>query len=440
MDKNSTAIKLLDIYTSLFNANRDRLEASSPSCLNKCRQEMLNLLQKQGLPVYGEEDFKRFDIDGVLSKEYQFSLGVDHTMELPKRTPIYSEDVDVLLNEGRVTVLKNTSGAFVGNIEQFQQQYPGVVESYYNTNPSISQDRLSVLHNLLGTDVLVIYLPKGCKVASPLLILENLGITPCAMSFSRYLIIAEPDASASFIMADHEHGNQGFLSQKMVEIYAHNDANITVYDIENTSLKANRIAGVHVQLQANSVVRYNTFTLRNGQTRNNFYADLQGENASFDLDGMCILNDTQVADNNVYVRHSVPKCTSDQLVKYVGAGRSLGSFTGRIYVAPDAQKTMAYQTNRNLLLSQEARMYSKPQLEIYADDVKCSHGMTTGQLDEEALFYMQQRGIPSHEATLMLTVAFMADVLDKVELPALKENLCKLVEQRVRAIAQNKMD
>ena len=179
-------------------------------------------------------------------------------------------------------------------------------------------------------------------------------------------------------------------------------------------------------------VLVNGITLTNGLTRNNYYVELDGEYAESSLCGMAILDKEQQVDTYTHITHAVPNGTSDELFKNVLNDRAVGAFSGRILVKEGAEKTVANQTNRNLCATREARMYSKPQLEIYADDVKCSHGMSTGQLDENALFYMRSRGIPFEETRMLLSVAFTADVIEHVRLEALKDRLHKLVEKRFR--------
>ena len=176
----------------------------------------------------------------------------------------------------------------------------------------------------------------------------------------------------------------------------------------------------------------NGITLTNGLTRNNYYVELDGAHATTSLCGMSVLDKEQQLDTYSLITHTAPNCVSDELFKYVLNDHAVGAFSGRILVKEGAEKTEAYQSNRNLCATREAHMYSKPQLEIYADDVKCSHGMTTGQLDENALFYMRSRGIPLEEARMLLSVAFMADVIEHVRLDALKDRLHKLVEKRFR--------
>jgi Fe-S cluster assembly protein SufD len=192
------------------------------------------------------------------------------------------------------------------------------------------------------------------------------------------------------------------------------------------------LASNYIRQAASSNVMVNNITLINGVTRNNYVVDLEGEQAETHLLGMAIADDKQKIDNFTAINHKVPRCRSNELFKYVLDNNALGVFSGKIVVSRDAQKTEAYQSNRNLLGSNDCRMYSKPQLEIYADDVKCSHGMTTGQLDETALFYMRSRGISEEEARHLLKLAFTMDVLNGIRLEGLKDRLKLLVEKRFR--------
>ena len=242
----------------------------------------------------------------------------------------------------------------------------------------------------------------------------------------------EPRSEARLLICDHSIDDVKFLATQVVEIFAGEGSYFDYYDLEESSISTTRFTSVHVKQEASSNVLVNGITLNNGLTRNNYYIELNGEYAETTLCGMSVADREQQVDTYSHITHAVPNCTSTELFKNVLNDQAVGVFSGRILVKEDAQKTAAYQTNRNLCATREARMYSKPQLEIYADDVKCSHGMTTGQLDENALFYMQSRGIPLSEARMMLSVAFTSDVIDYVRLDALKDRLHKLVEKRFR--------
>jgi Fe-S cluster assembly protein SufD len=216
----------------------------------------------------------------------------------------------------------------------------------------------------------------------------------------------------------------------VVEAYVGKNASLDIYDIEESSATTARYSQLFARQQRDSQLLVNGVTLSGGNTRNDYHIDLVEDNSKTTLAGMAIASGSQHIDNNTYIKHASTHGMSNQLFKYVLDDESTGAFDGVIYVAPDARFTEAYQSNRNLLASKQARMHTKPQLEIYNDDVKCSHGATTGQLDADALFYMRSRGIPEKDARTMLMQAFMVDVIDMVKMEGLRDRLRHLVEKR----------
>lgn len=427
-------------FLERFTLNRQAISAHASTTLNAQRDQAYEYLSTHSLPQTWSESYKRFDIDSVLSQEWAFnferkSFGVDPLRDYPCRLSYMSSVQSFVLDDRIYRMPEDTeSHVYIGSVFDFVQKYPGVVEQYYNKMDSVTSDPLSALNTLFTQDVLVVYIPSGVCLDSPLHVINLSGIAPSTMTFPRYLVIAEQDSRATLLFCDHAATPNSSLRNSVIEIYAKRGAHVECYDVEESGEKTVRLHNLHVHQEESSTVVVSNLTIHNGQTRNNFYSDLRGERASFDLSGLCILDADQKADNYSLIRHSVPHCQSNELFKYSLKDRAVGSFCGRIYVARDAQKTEAYQNNRNLLLSETAKMYSKPQLEIYADDVKCSHGMTTGQLDASALFYMRQRGVPHMEAKLMLTIAFMSDVLDTIRLEPLKHRLEEVIDKRFRGL------
>ena len=234
------------------------------------------------------------------------------------------------------------------------------------------------------------------------------------------------------LFCDHAADDHEFLTTQVIEVYAHQDAIVNLYCLEETHAKNVRVSNVYVEQQAGSRVNHNIITLHNGVTRNKLDLHLCGEGAECQCYGCVIADKQQHVDNNTLITHHAPHCTSNELYKYVLNDASTGAFAGRILVQPGAQQTSSLMTNQNLCSSDQAHMYTQPMLEIYADDVKCSHGSTVGQLNDAALFYMQQRGIPQEEARTLLDVAFINQVIDQMELPALRDRLHYLVDKRFR--------
>lgn len=426
-------------YINLYRELKDNILNHSPEVLNQQREEALKALETDGLPIFREEDYQRFNIDQEISQERTFHLrDKNEPLDLKPFSCrlTYPDAIQCFIIEGKVYTTGKGKDFFIGSFEEFQNEYPEAAKKYYNQILANDGDKLSTLNTLFCTDAFVYYLPKGVKNHQPIHLIHYPNAQPhqeATISFPRILWIAEEDSQSTLLLCDHAPESLSTYLGTM-EIYAAKNARLEYYNIEETNLNSLRIFNCHIHQEEESQVLIDNMTIKNGKTRNNFYCNLHGNNASLDLDGLGILDDQQLLDNWSIIRHHVPNCHSDELFKYTLNDQAVGSFSGLIYVAPDAQKTLAYQNNRNLVLSDSAKMYSKPQLEIYADDVKCSHGMTTGELSEEAIFYMQQRAIPYVEAKLLLTIAFMSDVLDKIAFTPLRERLYTVIDNRFRGL------
>ena len=215
-----------------------------------------------------------------------------------------------------------------------------------------------------------------------------------------------------------------------MEVVLGENATLDIYDIEESSSLTGRVSSLWARQATGSNLLVNGITLVNGTTRNDMSVDIVGEHCETHLLGMAICNEHQVIDNHTFIAHNTPRCTSNELFKYVLDDEARGAFTGKILVKKGADKVEAYQSNKNVLASELAKVHTKPQLEIYNDDVRCSHGATVGQLDKNALFYMQARGISLSEARTLLMQAFMSDVIAEVRLESLRDRLRHLVEKR----------
>ena len=294
------------------------------------------------------------------------------------------------------------------------------------------QDAVVALNTMLGVDALVIYVPRNTKVQHPIQISNVLKGEQDTMVNRRILIVMEDCAEADVIITDKAVDQTHFLTNQVVEVFAGDGSHLNLYEVEETHLLCTRYSSVFIRQGRDSQVRHTSFTLFNGHTRNRLDVSLQGEGSEVVLNGCVIADKMQRVDNNTLIDHQVSHCQSNELYKYVLDDNAVGAFAGRILVREGAQKTVSNETNANLCATSSARMYTQPMLEIYADDVKCSHGSTVGQISDAALFYMRQRGIPEQEARLLLKSAFITEVIETIPLEALRDRLHMLVDKRLR--------
>lgn len=428
-------------YIDLFTGYEDLIRRHASDVQNTLRTQALADFERLGFPSVKSEDYKYTDVAQAFAPDYGVNI---NRLDIPVNpydvfhcdVPNLSTSLYFVVNDTFYDKMLPKAhlpeGVYAGGMKNFMDKYPEVASRYYGKTALTGKDAIVALNTMLAQDGFVLYVPKRVVVERPIQLVNVFRSDVDTMANRRILVILEEGAEAKLLVCDHSVDDVKFLATQVVEIFAGEGAFFDYYDLEESSVSTTRFASVHVKQEAESNVLVNGITLNNGLTRNNYYIELNGEHAETTLCGMSILDKEQQVDTYSHITHAVPYCTSNELFKNVLDDQAVGAFSGRILVKENAQKTEAYQTNRNLCATREARMYSKPQLEIYADDVKCSHGMTTGQLDENALFYMQSRGISRDEARMLLSVAFMSDVIDHVRLEALKDRLHKLVEKRFR--------
>ncbi len=428
-------------YIELFKAKEDLLEKASPSFMMNIREEAIHEFGITGLPDRQDELYKYTSLQKLFKPGYTMQLqpsNVDFNLEdiFNCDVPNLQTRLEIILNGfykvngTALTVLEN--GIIIGSFAEALRKYPELVKEHYAKHAGIKNDSLVALNTAFAIDGLFIYVPKGQVLEDPVQVvhLPMTGID--TMLHYRNLFIMEENTSAEVIVCDHTLSPFRFLTNSVTEIYAGNGSRFHYSRVQNEHLNSNLLTNLFIHQEADSTVRSNTITLHGGLIRNNTNVLLNAKGCNNETYGLFMSDKNQHIDNYVNIDHAKPNCTSTQLFKGILDEQSTGAFNGRILVRQDAQKTLAYQTNNNILMSDEAKMNSKPQLEIYADDVRCSHGATTGQLDEDALFYMQARGIPKQEARLLMLYAFAHEVIEKIQVTPLKDRINHLVDKRLR--------
>ena len=422
-------------YIELYEQARGMIFQHSSEVMNAMRDAAFEQFRSLGFPSRKAERYKYTDMQALFAPDYGLNL---NRLEIPVNpydalrcdVPNLSTMLYFVVNDAfysKVLPKGNIpEGVVIGSLKEL------ATSQYYHRLASKDEDAVTSLNTMLAQDGLYVYVPKGVVLDRAIQIINILRSDVDLMVNRRVLIIVEEGAEAKFLFCDHAADDRKFLATQVIEVYVGKNAKLDLYCLEETHAKNVRISNVYIDQQANSRVNHNVITLHNGVTRNKLNLELNGEGAECYCNGCVIADKQQHVDNNTLITHYVPHCTSKELYKYVLNDEAVGSFAGKVYVAKDAQKTSSQMTNQNLCATKQTRMYTQPMLEIYADDVKCAHGSTVGQLNDAAMFYMQQRGISRKEAQLLLQFAFINEVIDQMELEPLRDRLHYLVEKRFR--------
>ncbi|MDE7463260.1 MAG: Fe-S cluster assembly protein SufD [Muribaculaceae bacterium] len=426
-------------YVDLYRENRDAIDSHSARVLNEHREEACRILSGCRLPRKGSENYEITDLSAILGHNYgvninRIPLPVNPMESFHCGVPKMTTALFMLINDIFAAPADSgkqlPEGVEAGSLMKYAGELPETVGRYYNKLAD-NQNPCVALSTLLAQDGIWIRISKGMKIERPLQIVNLLGGTDNLMAVRRIVIVAEEGSEVRILSCDHTSTPDArLLALQTIEIYAEANSSVHYYDMEESSETTARLSTLWVAQKADSRVDINGITLYNGATRNEYHCAFAAPGSSLRLYGMGIADKERLIDTYSRVDHDAPRCFTEELFKYSVDDAARASFTGLVKVAPGAEKTEAYQSNRNLIGSAEARMYSKPQLEIYNDDVKCSHGSATGQLDEMQLFYMRTRGLSEPTARLLLKQAFMADVINDVDIPGLRERLTHLVERR----------
>ena len=309
-------------------------------------------------------------------------------------------------------------------------KYKPIIENYFNK--VAKQDHLTSLNTAFVKEGAYIHIPRNTEVEKPIQIINfTTGTEDAIMTQPRNLIVVEQNAHVQIIERHQSLTQNAALTNVVTEIFADRYATVDYYKIQNDHTSASLVDNTFIEQQSESTIAVHTFSFGGKVTRNNLNFYQMGEHINSTLKGITIIEGKQHVDHHTLVHHTAPNCESHQDYKSIFNERAVGVFNGKVVVEKDAQKTNAYQQNNNVLVSDRSTINAKPQLEIFADDVKCSHGCTIGQLDEQALFYMQQRGIPKKEARALLMYAFANTVLGSVKIPEVKERITKLIAKKL---------
>ncbi len=442
MKETLEALSTADKYIDLFHQNKKQIINGDPRFLRDLREQAIQSFAKIGFPVRKQELYKYTHLEPVFDGELSFlfsprNIQFDDSDLFRCDVPMLDAHVLTILNgfyyqPSKAALNVSDNGIIYGSLKEAIQQYPDLVAQYLGKNASMQNETFVSLNTAFSQDGIFLYVPEGLEMEKPIQIIHLLLSDKDQMVHHRNLFVVEKNAKAEVIVCDHTLSPHMYLTNSVTEAYAGENADLDILRLQNEHNNSCQVTNTWISQERSSRCQHGTVTIHGGMVRNNLHMTMDGEGASSTALGLYIIDKNQHVDSYTLIDHASPHCTSNQHYKGVLDDSSTGAFNGKIHVHPDAQKTEAYQTNNNILLSDAAKMYTKPQLEIYADDVKCSHGATAGQLDEDALFYMQSRGILIDKGRLMLMDAFADEVVSRIRQPALQERIADLVGKRLR--------
>ncbi|MFQ3180771.1 MAG: Fe-S cluster assembly protein SufD [Polaribacter sp.] len=408
------------------------------SDIHEIRTEALENFEKLGFPTKKLEDWKYTSLNAVLKNDFSIFLNKENSVQLADVKNYFIHDIDTF----KVVFIDGKYSSFLSDVTHdgkdicllssalSKSKYSSVIENYFNK--VAKQDNLTSLNTAFANEGAYIYIPKNIEVEKPIQIINfTTGSEAATMVQPRNLIVVEDNAHVQIIERHQSLTSNAVLSNVVTEIFAGRNATVDYYKIQNDEVNASLVDNTFIDQKSNSVVSMHTFSFGGNITRNNLSFYQNGEHIDSILKGISIIEGKQHVDHHTLVHHIEPNCESHQDYKGIFNDRSTGVFNGKVIVNKEAQKTNAYQQNNNVLISDKATINAKPQLEIFADDVKCSHGCTIGQLDNDALFYMQQRGIPIKEGKALLMYAFANTVLESVKIPEVKSRITKLIADKL---------
>ena len=408
------------------------------SDVHEIRSKAFQNFEKLGFPSKKIEAWKYTSLNAVLREDYCLFPNKKKTVTLPQVKDYFIHDIDtykVVFVDGKYSsfLSETTHDNFdvcLMSSALAKPKYKPIIENYFNK--VAKQDHLTSLNTAFVKEGAYIHIPRNTEVEKPIQIINfTTGTEDAIMTQPRNLIVVEQNAHVQIIERHQSLTQNAALTNVVTEIFADRYATVDYYKIQNDHTSASLVDNTFIEQQSESTVAVHTFSFGGKVTRNNLNFYQMGEHIYSTLKGITIIEGKQHVDHHTLVHHTAPNCESHQDYKGIFNERAVGVFNGKVVVEKDAQKTNAYQQNNNVLVSDRSNINAKPQLEIFADDVKCSHGCTIGQLDEHALFYMQQRGIPKKEARALLMYAFANTVLESVKIPEVKERITKLIAMKL---------
>lgn len=437
-----------DLYNSAFHELIEKVSGTEPSWLREIRQESFSQFERAGFPTVRQEDWKYTNVATIAKTKFRPVIAANGT-GLSKDEALapftYEEtrnSVFVFVNGifrsdlSSVKSLESIIAIELAEALQDPEHELVIRESLQRTAPE-HQNSFALLNTALFAGGLFIRIPRGVVIETPIqlqFISEAIAGETAAAAFPRIVVVGEANSAATIIESYGARDNDNsYFTNAIVDLVLGDGARFRHYKVQREGARASHIATTRVDLGCNAVYDTTTITLGAALSRHDINVTMDHEGASCSVDGLYVVDGNQHTDTHSVIDHRKPRCSSHQLYKGILDGKSRAVFNGKVFVRHGAQQTDAQQTNKNLLLSNDAQVDTKPQLEIYADDVKCTHGAAIGQLDEDQMFYLESRGINSGLAKNMLTYGFAEEVIEKIKIESIKRELDEAVLNRLHS-------
>ena len=428
---------LKEKLVSSFMAFEEKIDTSSS--LHDIRTDAIKNFEDKGFPSKKEEAWKYTSLNAILKNDFSVFPKKENTLEFSDVKKYFLHEVDtykVVFIDGKFSSFLSATthegiDVCLMSSALTKPKYKLVIDEYFNKIAN-KDETLTSLNTAFALEGAYINIPKNKIADKPIeIIYFSTGIEDALMVQPRNLVIVGENAHVQIIERHQSLNSNPVLTNSVTEIFAQKRAIVDYYKIQNDNLTANLIDNTYISQKQESLASVHTFSFGGNLTRNNLNFYHFGEHIESTLKGITIIGEKQHVDHYTLVQHATPNCESHQNYKTIIGDSATGVFNGKIYVEKEAQKTNAFQQNNNILVSEKATINAKPQLEIFADDVKCSHGCTIGQLDESAMFYMQQRGIPKKEARALLMFAFCNEAIESIKIPELKHRITKIIASKL---------
>jgi len=429
---------------NLFEENRKAIFINDTPAISGLRNKAVETFSQLGFPNNRMETWRNTDLKESLEKGYDYYLHPIEEEDIQRvfRCDIPHLDTAILgqLNGWYVSkdvpLMELGNGIILGSLSEAMKMYPQLIEKHMGQYADDAKNAFTALNTAFALDGIFIYVPDGVKSPKPVQMINVIHHNENLFLQSRNLIILGKGSHLSIVHCDDSYNHQASFSNIVTEVHLDEGAFLDHYKLQNLNNNSTLISSVYFQLEASANLDSHYLSLNGGLIRNNINLLFNGPYSNATINGLYLMDRKQHIDNHVFIDHAHPGCNSGELFKGILDENASGVFNGHVLVRKDAQKTNAYQSNRNILLTDNATVSSKPFLEIYADDVKCSHGSTTGQLDQESLFYLRQRGIGEESARMLLLYAFADEVIKKIDIAPLRYRVEDMVKKRLQGELQ----